>query len=240
MENNEIQEGESDSNENNSNNEDINNNISQINLPKPTIYYYNTSIDNYHSKHLNKALINILLYIKLVPNNPKAFLLKGKIYLNLNQPEQSLASFLRSEKLGEKNIELLYGIACCYKKLHQFDSALNYYKEALSLEPNSKSYYLLAKCYYSMGKKEYAIEIYDKAIELNPNYAEAYFNKGVCLSNLNFKSEAIEMYNKTIELNPNFIDAYFQRGYCYYNLKKYQKILLLQFKKISKSNGRDE
>ena len=70
-----------------------------------------------------------------------------------------------------------------------------------------------------MGKKEYAIEIYDKAIELNPNYAEAYFNKGVCLSNLNFKSEAIDMYNKTIELNPNFIDAYFQRGYCFYNLK---------------------
>ena len=131
MENNEIQEEDSENNSNNSNNEETNNNKPSINISKPSIYYYNTSKDLYHAKHLNKALVNILLYIKLVPNNSKAFLLKGKIYLNLNQPEKSLMSFLRSEKLGEKNIELLYGIACCYKKLHQFDSALKYYKDAL-------------------------------------------------------------------------------------------------------------
>ena len=223
MENNEEQ--IEDNNENIAENENKSN-LNTINFGKPTIYYYNTSRDNYHSKHFNKALINIILYIKLVPNNPKAYILKGKIYLNLNQFEKSLTAFLRSEKLGEKSIDLLYGLARSYKQLHQFDQALKYYKEALAIEPNAKSYYLLAKCYYSMGKKEYAIEIYNKAIELNPNYAEAYFNKGVCLSNLNFKSEAIEMYNKTIELNPNFVDAYFQRGYCFYNLKKYQKAMV--------------
>jgi len=211
--------------ENNQENEPTSN-LSQINFSKPTIYYYNTSKDNYHAKHFNKALVNIIIYIKLAPNNPKAYILKGKIYLNLNQFEKSLLSFLRSEKLGENSIDLLYGLARSYKQLHQYDLALKYYKEALAKEPNEKSYYLLAKCYYAMGKKEYAIEIYNKAIELNPNYAEAYFNKGVCLSNLNFKSEAIDMYNKTIELNPNFIDAYFQRGYCFYNLKKYQKAMV--------------
>ena len=205
MENNEQIETNNEINEQNQNDSNLN----QIYFGKPSIYYYNTSNDNYHSKHYNKALINIILYIKLVPNNPKAFILKGKIYLNLNQYEKSLKSFLRSEKLGEKSLDLLYGLARSYKQLHQYDFALKYYKEALSLDPSAKSYYFLAKCYYSMGKKEYAIEIYNKAIELNPNYAEAYFNKGVCLSNLNFKSEAIEMYNKTIELNPNFTDAYF-------------------------------
>ena len=87
-------------NENNQENEPTSN-LSQMNFSKPTIYYYNTSKDNYHAKHFNKALVNIIIYIKLVPNNPKAYILKGKIYLNLNQFEKSLLSFLRSEKLGE-------------------------------------------------------------------------------------------------------------------------------------------
>ena len=227
MENNEQLEVNNENNQPNENeNENTNSNISQTFLGKPTIYYYNLSKDNYHSKHYKKALINIILYIKLVPNNAKAYILKGKIYLNLNQFENSLSSFLRGQKLGEKSLDLLYGLARSYKQLYQYDSALKYYKEALALDPSAKSYYLLAKCYYAMGKKEYAIEIYDKAIEINPNYAEAYFNKGVCLSNLNFKTEAIDMYNKAIELNPNFIDAYFQRGYCFYNLKKYQKAMV--------------
>ena len=226
MENNEIETNTEPNQENETQVENTTSNISHIYLDKPTIYYFNTSKDNYHSKHYNKALINIILYIKLIPNNAKAYILKGKIYLNLNQFKKSLTSFLRAEKLGEKSLDLLYGLARSYKQLHDYDFALKYYKEALALDPSAKSYYLLAKCYYSMGKKEYAIEIYDKAIELNPTYAEAYFNKGVCLSNLNFKSEAINMYNKAIELNPNFIDAYFQRGYCFYNIKKYQKAMV--------------
>ncbi len=209
---------------NNQNNEE-HSNLSQIPLNEATIYYYNTSKDNYKAKHFNKALINILIYMKLVPNNPKAYILKGKIYMNLNKYENGLKSFLRGIKLGEKSIEIYYGVARAYKELYIFDDALKYYNKALEMEPTAKSHYLLAKCLYSMGQKEYAIEIYDKAIKINPNYVEAYFNKGICLSNLNLKEEAINMYNKTIELNPNFVDAYFQRGYCYYNLKKYQKAM---------------
>ena len=200
-------------------------NLSQIPLNESTIYYYNSSKDNYKAKHFNKALMNILIYIKLVPNNPKAYILKGKIYMNLNKYENGLNSFLRCIKLGEKSIEILYGVARAYKELYQFDKALSYYNKALETEPNAKSHYLLANCLYSMGRKENAIELYNKAIKLNPNYIDAYFHKGICLSNLNMKEEAINMYNKTIQLNPNYVDAYFQRGYCYYSLTKYQKAM---------------
>ena len=47
MENNEVQEEEEINNENNQENENINNAPSQINLAKPTIYYYNTSFLNF-------------------------------------------------------------------------------------------------------------------------------------------------------------------------------------------------
>ena len=102
-------------------NNEINNNLTKTNIFQPSIYYYNTSNDYYHSKKYNKALINITIYIKLVPNNQKAYLLKGKIYLNLSQYENSLKAFLRSKHLGENSLELLYGLARSYKQLHQYD-----------------------------------------------------------------------------------------------------------------------
>ena len=110
---------------NNNSNEDNDkySNLSQIPLNESTIYYYNTSRDNYKSKHFNKALMNILIYMKLVPNNPKAYILKGKIYMNLNKYENGLNSFLRGIKLGEKSIEIIYGVARAYKELYIFDKA---------------------------------------------------------------------------------------------------------------------
>jgi len=145
--------------------------------------------------------------------------------MNLNQYENGLNSFLRSEKLGENRIEVLYGIGRAYKELYQFEDSLKYYNKDLKLEHTGKSHFLLAKCLYSMDKKGSAIEMYDQALKINPNYVEAYFNKGICLLNLNLKEEAIKMFNKTIELNPNYVDAYFQRGYYFYNLQKYQKAM---------------
>ena len=76
-------------------------NLTHIPFDQSTIYYYNASKDNYHSKNFKKALLNIIIYIKLVPNNPKAFLLKGKIYMNLNQ-YQNVISFYDNEWSDKK------------------------------------------------------------------------------------------------------------------------------------------
>ena len=218
----------------------INNNINNINnineeqnnidltiySNKPSIYYYNCAKDYYDSEKFKKSLVYIIMYIKLIPNNPKAFSLKGKIYTKLKMFPESLNNFLKSLKLGDdENLENIYGCAKAYKELNQFDKALFFYKKALNIAKNAKSYYLLGTCLYSMGKKEEALEYYDKSISLDNNYFLAYYNKGICLSNLNFKEEAIIMYDKVISINNNFIDAYFQKGYCLYNIKQYEKAL---------------
>ena len=210
----------------NDNNEDQNDIDLTIYSNKPSIYYYNCAKDYYESEKYRKSLIYIMMYMKLVPNNPRAFSLKGKIYTKLKMYQESLNNFLKSLKLGDdENLENIYGCAKAYKELNQFDNALFYYKKALNFETNAKSYYLLGTCLYSMGKKEEALELYNKSISLDNNYFLAYYNKGICLSNLNLKEEAIIMYDKTISINNNFIDAYFQKGYCLYNIKKYEQAL---------------
>ena len=209
------------------NNSENNNNIDlKLFSNKSTIYYYNCARDYYESGQFKNGLIYIMIYIKLIPNNPKAFCLKAKIYSKLKMYQESLNNFKKSIKLGdEDNLENIYGCAKAYKELNQYNNALIFYKKALKIEKNSKSYYLLATCLSEMGKREEAIELYNQSISLDENYFLAYYNKGICLSNLNFKEEAIKMYDKTISLNNNFIDAYFQKGFCLYNLKKYEEAL---------------
>ena len=226
-------------NNNNNENDNINtnnevNNIDQqpIYSEKSSIYFYNCANDYYNAEQYKKSLPYIIIYIKLIPNNPKALSLKGKIYSKLNMFQEALNNFKKSIKLGDdNNLENIYGCAKAYKELNLFENSLYYYKKALSLDKSAKSYYLLGTCLYSMGKKEEAIESYDKSISLDQDYFLAYYSKGICLSNLNLKEEAITMYDKVISINNNFIDAYFQKGYCLYSIKQYE-LALEQMNKV--------
>ena len=50
-----------------------------------------------------------------------------------------------------------------------------------------------------------------KAIELKPDYAEAYYNRGVILTELRQLEEAMASYNRAIELQPDCAAAYSNR-----------------------------
>lgn len=68
---------------------------------------------------------------------------------------------------------------------------------------------------------EDAIKCYDKAIEIDPCFDEAWYAKGVCLSNLQRFNESIECYDKAIELNPQNGLAYYQKSKALIGLQRY-------------------
>ena len=57
------------------------------------------------------------------------------------------------------------------------------------------------------GKLEEAEKSYKKAIVIKPNYAEAYKNLGIILSDLGRLDESEANYRKAIEIKPDFIKA---------------------------------
>ena len=71
----------------------------------------------------------------------------------------------------------------------------------------------------------HAIAYYDKAIEIDPQYAFAYNNKGVALSNLGRNEEAIASYDKAIELDPQNAEAYNNKGIILSNLGKREEAI---------------
>lgn len=83
-----------------------------------------------------------------------------------------------------------------------FDKALEYYNEAIKLNPKPVYFCNRAAAYCRIGRHDRAIHDCRVAIGLDPNYGKAYGRLGLALSCNHLYAPAIEAYKKAIELEP--------------------------------------
>ena len=55
-----------------------------------------------------------------------------------------------------------------------------------------------------LKRSDDALASYDRAIALKPDYAEAYNNRGITLTNKGNITTAIESYNRALEIKPDY------------------------------------
>lgn len=107
----------------------------------------------------------------------------------------------------------------------QFDKAIETYKTALEIEPNSPLInYEIAMTY--MYAKDYinSIKHSDKVIDLNDKYIlPAYITKGSCLDYMGKTQESIQLFEEGIKKFGDNHLLYYNLGCNYYNLKEYDK-----------------
>ena len=106
------------------------------------------------------------------------------------------------------------------------EKALQYYTEAIELNPDyAEAYYQRGVIYSEMHQYEKAIENFNKAIQILPNYGAAYHYRGRSYYFLKDFKKALEDLNKVIKINPKYSKAYSLRANIYYILKDYQKAI---------------
>ena len=86
-------------------------------------------------------------------------------------------------------------------------------------------YLQLGNSFASNESYEKALDSYDKAIEIQPNYADAWNNRGLALSNLSKYQKAIASYNQAIEIQPDYVNAWNNRGAALEDLGKYKQAI---------------
>ncbi|WP_309738143.1 MULTISPECIES: tetratricopeptide repeat protein [unclassified Chamaesiphon] len=70
-----------------------------------------------------------------------------------------------------------------------------------------------------------AIECFDRAIKIRPDGAEAWRQKGYCLSQMDVFDQAISCYQKVIEIDESNESAYLGLGLNFYSLGKYESAI---------------
>lgn len=122
--------------------------------------------------------------------------------------------------------EQKYNEGYAAKKRKDFYNAVNFFTQAIDLNPNhALAYCFRGYCYSELQNYYQAFEDFDKALQLEPNNARIYNARGGSHFLMKNYSKAIEDYSKSIQLNPNYAEAYSNRGIVYTELMNYDQAI---------------
>lgn len=132
-----------------------------------------------------------------------------------------LSTFLYSQI----SVDSLVEVGIQYHDNGEFVQAIETYKTALDIEPNSPLVnYEIALTYMYAGDYQNAIKHSDKVIKKNDKYLlQAYLVKGSCLDYLGKTKESIKLFKKGIKKFGDDHLLYYNLGYNYYNIKEFDK-----------------
>ncbi len=125
---------------------------------------------------------------------------------------EALASFDEAEELGEDDRLIARGRGIASMGLTEYDNAVEYFRESLSLSSGivgnidfDLNYYLAA-AYMKEGSFESAKSTYDAILALRPQDKEAYFLRGNAFLALGAFEEGRQDFDHVIEMEPGNFD----------------------------------
>ena len=152
----------------------------------------------------------------------KAYSQLGVITFLAKDYQQAEQLFTQSLAI-HTNIYTLNDRGSCYRKLEQFDAAIQDYLAAITINPDLAFVYSnLASVYAKQGGNEKALSYYDLAIEKDVNYALAYNNKASLLLENKEYEKASSAIEKALVANPKYAPAFNNRGVLNHQYKKYK------------------
>jgi tetratricopeptide (TPR) repeat protein len=133
-------------------------------------------------------------------------------YSKMGKNDEALAAFDKAIALDPNNADLLTNMGVALNKAGKVPESQEAFKKAAALNPGSaaQSFYNLGVTMFNGNHADDAADAFKKAIAADPNFAEAYYQLGICLS---AKTEtmpaAVEALNKYIAIGkkPDQIDV---------------------------------
>lgn len=139
------------------------------------------------------------------------------------------ASLLAVDQNDVNNIAKSYVIkADEYKQNNNIKKALEYYKNAIALNPNDfMLIFNTANELYNNGHNEEAIAYYDRALKIRKDVEQVYFNKGIVFTQLNKHAEAADCFMQAINTNRNYDRAYVHAGNAFEKCDKHNEAIAI-------------
>jgi putative PEP-CTERM system TPR-repeat lipoprotein len=169
-------------------------------------------------KDIDGALESYELLLKSNPADFEALYGKGALYAGSGRYTEALAVL---DEIIEKHPRrpegyVLKGRVLFYKK--DFEEAMNFLQQSLSLRPGAAAYYFLGLCHYSKNELEQALSRFYRALDYNPSLLEARTLVSFILLRQGRTEDAISEAVKVIGMDGENVFAHYILGSAY--LKK--------------------
>ncbi|MEK7398580.1 MAG: tetratricopeptide repeat protein [Candidatus Poribacteria bacterium] len=163
--------------------------------------------------------------VALDPQNPESHYYLGTIYQQKNAKEEALKEYQQavtaiiSPSFKDSIIKSYLQLGRIYKTDRDFDSAMEFLKKAITIEPKSVEVISELTNVYSQKAGQYKIErnfdeagkIYEEIVRLAPDNIENieyYMELGSIYKSKEFYDKAISVYKSVTKLDPLNFDAF--------------------------------
>tara|TARA_B100002019_G_C21237283_1_gene583462 strand:+ start:157 stop:1716 length:1560 start_codon:yes stop_codon:yes gene_type:complete len=147
--------------------------------------------------------------VKKIPDNSYLQNLLGLIFQNQGKIKKSIIFFQKAISLENQNYAAINNLANSYRKLYQFKSAEDLYKEIIKNNPKN----IIALNNYANLKRELnqytkAKDLFLLALEIDPNNVNIMINLVTCLQGLSETNEAKNYLMKILKIQPTNTTAH--------------------------------
>jgi tetratricopeptide (TPR) repeat protein len=173
----------------------------------------------YFVKQYENAFAAINKALKINQNLAKGYYLKGSIYKETGDTAKAISSFETAIDQDNRNDGAFLELGIIYgARRHAI--ALEYFDNALRINPVPEVLYAKAKLLQDLGKTDAAVVIYEEILKKDALHENSLYNLGAIQLQLKRDpSKALDYFTRAIGANPKYAEAYFARGVCYEELK---------------------
>jgi len=142
------------------------------------------------------------------PFDASALIQKGDEAMHKGDLQKALAIYSEANIKSPQDAETLFKMGYVLAEQNRDDEAMEYYKEALSLDANNTFIHqAMASLYRKMGEFASARNHLNASLDIDDKNPITYYNYGNLLVDMQHKQEAKEMYKKALELDGDFKEA---------------------------------
>jgi tetratricopeptide (TPR) repeat protein len=105
------------------------------------------------------------------PKNAEAWEHLGNLYFDANEPAKSVHAYTKALELVPGKANVMVDCGVMYRKLRQYDKALEFFQNALAVEPKHEAALFNSGIvlYYDLNRKEDALESWRVIVRNNPD-----------------------------------------------------------------------
>jgi len=192
---------------------------------KYEILYADAYFD-YQDKKYNDAIYILDDLISRKPHYHQSYVLRGDVYLAINQPKDALKDYTKAIEIRHKNSDYYYARSKAYEKLKKYDNAIEDIQIAIELNPLNPDLLLQkASLLYDNEDKAQAKQIVNNYLEYFGEDTKAIYLAGKCFYSSDDFKNAIPLFSKAIKVDASNANYFLARGNSYIYTKMYEEAL---------------